>query len=252
MSPIQILGKVACRVLSALLGIGVAERSWGAVKQLKSGNRSHLGAEATRMQATIFGAACIDRARILRVEKELTKELWNDDDVEFQLGLENFAADETNEGPMGVTPVRRFHAWREDWETVSAMTNDIVHETRLIHKYGKLRWLDPDTDLMYVAENDNMEWRRCLGWCVIGLCESGEMEAWPVKLLPSLIRKTPQAPNLNVEFVYLTPEEKVLRKAARQAARDAKDALHNRSGRPKAKRKRPDSDTDSDVSDDER
>ena len=48
------------------------------------------------MQATIFGAACIEKARVLKAEKELSMELWNDNDVEFQLGLENFTADEAN------------------------------------------------------------------------------------------------------------------------------------------------------------
>ena len=194
---------MACRILSALLGIGVAERSWGAVKQLKSGNRSHLGAEATRMQATIFGAACIERARALKAEKEQSKEMWNDDDVEFQLGLENFTADETNEAPIVNNPIRKFNAWKEDWEKVSSQTNDVVHETKLLRKYGGLRWLDPDSGLMYVAEKDNMEWRRCLGWCIIGICGNGEMEPWPVKLLPSLIQKTDQESCYHVEIVHL-------------------------------------------------
>ena len=44
---------------------------WGAVKHFKTGQRSHLGADATRMQATIFGAACIEKARsTLKKEKE--------------------------------------------------------------------------------------------------------------------------------------------------------------------------------------
>jgi hypothetical protein len=230
----------------------VAERAWGAVKHLKSGKRSHLGADATRMQATIFGAACIEKSRTLKAEKEQSMELWNDNDVEFQLGLENFAADEANGAvPQVVNPKRLFHCWMEDWEVVSAKTNNVVHETRLLHKYGGLRWLDPDTDKMFVAEKDNLEWRRRLGWCVIGLCEDGDMEPWPVKLLASLIKKTPQDAILNVEFVHLSEEEKQQRKAARAAARELAASNARKSGRRncrKRKRRRVVTDSDSESS----
>jgi hypothetical protein len=238
----QVLGKVACRLLSALLGIGIAERSWGAVKQLKSGNRSNLGAEAVRMQATIFGAACIEKARMLKQEKEHSMELWNDDDVEFQLGLENFEADEASDGMQRfrrASPRRLFHAWREDWEKVACKTNDLVHETKLLRKYANLRWLDPDTKRMFVCDPDNLEWHRSGGWCAIGTRDDGTLEPWPLKLLPSLIKKTKQETVLNVEIVHLSQEERAKRKAAREAAASA----------GKGKRKRNDSDSDNDDSD---
>jgi hypothetical protein len=167
----QVLGKVACRILSALLGIGIAERSWGAVKHIKSGSRSGIGAEALRMQATIFGGSCIEKARTLKAEKELSMELWTENDEEFQLGLENFAVHEAN-GVVQVRNTRRlFHCWREDWEQTSSQINDVVHETKLLRKYAGLRWLDPDSNTMFIAESDNMEWRRGLGWCVIAIQE---------------------------------------------------------------------------------
>lgn len=247
---LQVLGKVACRILSTLLGIGVAERSWGAVKHLKSGSRSHLGADATRMQATIFGAACIEKARALKAEKELSMELWNDNDIEFQLGLENFTANEA-QGVVqqGQAPRRLFHTWREDWEQVSSKMNDCVHETKLLRKYGGLRWLDPDSNNMFVAETDNMEWRRGLGWCVIAIREDGEMEPWPVKLLPSLIKHTKQETRLNVEYVNLSREEKAKRKAEREAAWAATSNGGGKSkGKKGNKRRRYDSDSDSDDS----
>lgn len=237
---------MACRVLSALLGIGIAERSWGAVKHLKTGKRSHLGSDATRMQATIFGAACIERARVLKADKEQSMELWNDNDVEFQLGLENFEADEAGGVVQQRNPRRLFHTWKEDWEAVSSKTNDLVHETRLLQKYGGLRWIDPDSNLMFVAEKDNLEWRRRLGWCVIGISEVGESEAWQVHLLPSLIKKTPQEAALNVEYVHLSTEEKQRRKVEKAEARAA--AGTTKGGR---KRKRTQDDSDSDSSDEE-
>jgi hypothetical protein len=65
-----VLGYVACRVTSQVLGIGAAERSWGDVKQLKTDKRSHLSVEAVEQQSIIFGAASMHKARIGREEAE--------------------------------------------------------------------------------------------------------------------------------------------------------------------------------------
>ena len=62
----KILGWVACRVTSKILGIGNAERAWGAVKQLKSGRCGQLSGPNTKKQATIFAKACIDEATLKR------------------------------------------------------------------------------------------------------------------------------------------------------------------------------------------
>jgi hypothetical protein len=48
------------------------------------------------MQATIFGASCIEKARTLKAQKEQAMELWNENDAEFQLGLESFNTDEAH------------------------------------------------------------------------------------------------------------------------------------------------------------
>ncbi len=40
-----VLGFVACHVTSKLCGIGPAKRSWGRVKQIKDGKRSHRSSE---------------------------------------------------------------------------------------------------------------------------------------------------------------------------------------------------------------
>lgn len=168
-------------------------------------------------------------------------EIWNEKDLEFQLGLENFNSNEAQGVARGrvLNQRRLFHCWREDWERISEKTNDVVHETKLMKKYSGLRWYDPDTKKMFVADKDNMEWKRGIGWCVIGIREDGEMEPWPVKLLPSLIKKTKQETVLNVEFVHLSKEEKAQRRAAREAAEAAEK-------KAKGKRKRLSSNNDDD------
>jgi len=42
-----VLGFVGFRVTSKLCGIGPAERSWGRVKNIKTGKRSHMSGEST-------------------------------------------------------------------------------------------------------------------------------------------------------------------------------------------------------------
>jgi hypothetical protein len=59
----EVFGIVACRVCSKSLGCGPAERNWGTLKQLKSGKRSHLSGDKAQKQATIYGAACMDKAK---------------------------------------------------------------------------------------------------------------------------------------------------------------------------------------------
>ena len=66
----KVFGKVACRVCSKPLGCGNAERSWGALKHLKSGKRSHLSGDKSQKQATVYGGASYDRARALEAAEE--------------------------------------------------------------------------------------------------------------------------------------------------------------------------------------
>lgn len=89
----------------------------------------------------------------------------------------------------------------------------------------------------------------------MSLCnKDGETEAWPVKLLPSLIKKTKQECVLNVVFVHLTLEEKEKRRAARAAAEANNGGKKGRAKQGKAKkgkRKRADNDNDDSSSSDD-
>ena len=51
-----VLRYVACGVTSKLFGIGPAERSWGRVKQVQDGKRSHfsLSGESTEKRSILF------------------------------------------------------------------------------------------------------------------------------------------------------------------------------------------------------
>jgi hypothetical protein len=56
-------GYVGYRVTSKLCGlVGPAKRSWGGVKQIKDGVRSHLGGESTEKRYVIYVTAKIQEA----------------------------------------------------------------------------------------------------------------------------------------------------------------------------------------------
>ena len=60
----NVIGFVACRVISKVLGIGAAELSWGYVKTIKSGKRSAISSDISEKQSIVFTSACIESARI--------------------------------------------------------------------------------------------------------------------------------------------------------------------------------------------
>jgi hypothetical protein len=108
-----------CRVTSKLCGIGPAERSWGEVKQIKDGKRSHLSGASTEKRTILFVSSKISHARTLcdRMEKlDATghNAMFGDDDINFDLQLESFDVDM---GALKKPAIERvFRAWVEDWE----------------------------------------------------------------------------------------------------------------------------------------
>ncbi len=87
-----VLGYVGCRVTSKLCGIGPAKRSWGGVKQIKDGVRSHLGGESTEKRSVIYVTAKIQEARMRQHQKEKLNAtgpdaMFGDDNINFNLQL---------------------------------------------------------------------------------------------------------------------------------------------------------------------
>jgi Protein of unknown function (DUF 659) len=163
----KVLGKVACRVCSKPLGCGLAERNWGNLKQLKTGQRSHLSAEKVQKQATVYGAASMERSRMIQAAEEsnglLQESRWTDADQAFEHGLENWnASPGPGNEPIPEVPKRLFYAWIEDWEWECLHHNDPEAEAKLLQKYNGLRWIDPDGSngpVLCIAEQDNMEFQ---------------------------------------------------------------------------------------------
>ena len=150
------------------------------------------------MQSTIYGAACMARART-KTKEQSESITWTDEDLAFRNGLEDWS-DGRDKAPA--KPQRLFKAWYEPWEKKSVKNKDVVAEAKLLAKYGDLKWLDPDSKQMMRADADSLEWKRSLcGWGVISINETtGELETWAISLLPKLIGKTQQESHVQVEF----------------------------------------------------
>ena len=148
----KVLGIIACRVTSKKLGMGQAERCWGAVKDLKNHKRSHMGAKATKYQTHIYARdsqqkAILKRQLVLQAGLEASRTVWTDRDL-AAIGRNRYGIDIVNTVCARVT--RRFRCWLEDWEPLAMANKDIVSRVRLEEKYCGISWWDPD-DEVYVT-----------------------------------------------------------------------------------------------------
>ena len=168
------LGNFGMRWSSKYTGIGNCERQWGHLKHLKTGKRSHLSSRAAEMQSIIYSTARINEARIRELEFENNvageaSKMWSDDDINFDLMLENFGVDTTV--LRSVSRKRIFKCWFEDWEKEALKKNDPVQESKLLQKYKDLIFFDPDNSVNFTIHPGNMEYQRGRngGWMVIGI-----------------------------------------------------------------------------------
>ena len=210
----KVLGYVACRVTSKLCGIGPAERSWGGVKQIKDGKRSHLSAESTEKRSILFVSSKIQQARMECDRKEAINagavqggnKTIEEDDFNFDMQLEKFGVDT---GGLKARVVERvFRAWVEDWEEEIRYRNDVVNETLLLEKYKGLRFRDPDTRKVFYIWNDNLEFHRGKGqgWHIIGIWADNpstdeadeESEPFSLEIACELIGQHPQKDGIEV------------------------------------------------------
>ncbi len=141
-----VLGRLACRVTSKILGIGSAERSWKKLKCVLSGNRSNMRSEVAKKQAAIAGIHAQENNKQDKAEKAKAGLLWDDDDFKT-LKMDALCL------PLDVAPpeevqrrtTRVFCAWIENWEKEKIKGNgDPVLEQRFKNKYCGLSWIDPD------------------------------------------------------------------------------------------------------------
>ena len=176
----KVLGKFACRVCSKIVGMGSAERNWGAVKHLKTDKRSHLSSDAVQKQATIFGASCMLNARLERNSKKGTLEdpykFWNDEDFDNE-----FSSSEKNHDRTEDDNIRVFKGYFEDWEKAHLFQKDDVSKAKFLQKYGGLEFDDVDVPVHYWIAKDELHFQRKTkyeegGWCVLATSDEYEVD----------------------------------------------------------------------------
>ena len=92
----KVIGFVACRLTSKVLGIGAAENCWGEVKIIKSGKRSAISSDVSDKKSIIYTSTCIESARIEKYHsnKQLNENCssytWNEEDDIFDHQLEKW------------------------------------------------------------------------------------------------------------------------------------------------------------------
>jgi hypothetical protein len=152
-----VLGQLACRVTSKILGTGSAERNWGDVKHLKTNKRAHLSSDRVKKQSTIFGSYSMEKSDIKRQFSESDDnpyQFWTDEDFDRRFDL---LSNDTSEE---MKPSRIFKCWEEDWEDEAIYIKSPVNEAKLLNKYGGLSWFDIDNNQMLHSDTDDLKWTR--------------------------------------------------------------------------------------------
>jgi hypothetical protein len=132
----KVLGKVACLVLSKILGIGTSERNWKQVKLMKSGQRSNTHPERCKKQVALYGIYQQTKARARAAKLSSVGKLWEDADFKT-LKMDEYCKDMVEELDLDERPpFKMFRNWQETWERKPlGPAGDVLLHERLKVKY---------------------------------------------------------------------------------------------------------------------
>ncbi len=92
LSRTKVLGKLACWVLSKILGIGTAKCNWKQVKKIKYGDRANLGNKVTAKITNIYGQYQQVKLHNRDDQRSSVGGLWTEEDLNcMEMGV--FCAD---------------------------------------------------------------------------------------------------------------------------------------------------------------
>ena len=134
------------------------------MKQTKTGKRNKLYMKKARKQVVIYGRHqnLKEEARIRKLTK--AQKLWNEKDFE-SLKLNSLCLELGVEAQVTKNSEHRiFRAWEETWEKrMIGPRGDKVQEARLLRKYGGIKWLNPDRNMVFTARTDMMYFEKKRG-----------------------------------------------------------------------------------------
>jgi len=114
----EVLGRLACLVLSKILGIGTAERNWKQLKKVKKGDRAKTGIEKTTKQVLIFSQHQMMCGALRRTALSVAGKLWDDNNF-ASMKMDEYCKDlEARVGDVDkpMIPMRVVRLWQERWE----------------------------------------------------------------------------------------------------------------------------------------
>ncbi len=114
----EVLGRLACLVLSKILGIGTAERNWKQVKKVKKGDRTKTGVDKTTKQVLIYSQHQMMCGALRRTAISTAGKLWDDDDF-ASMKMDEYCKDlEARVGDVDepLIRTRAVRLWQERWE----------------------------------------------------------------------------------------------------------------------------------------
>jgi hypothetical protein len=112
----KVSGKLACLVLSKILGIGTAERNWKQVKAVKSGQRVNTGIDKMKKQVLIYAHYQQTRAQARMTKLAAAGKLWEDEDF-ASMKMDPFCKEikESLQAEQTEKAVRILRLWQERW-----------------------------------------------------------------------------------------------------------------------------------------
>ena len=139
------LGRLACLVLSKIVGLGSSERNWKELKRAKTPTMNQLRSDKLAKLTTPVSHHCAAKSKRRRARLARAGKLWTEDDFEtlklqkFRIGMSALSGK--------TKPKRVFRAWRETWESPEEEKGrqiNPIHAQRLLAKYSGLKWYDMD------------------------------------------------------------------------------------------------------------
>ena len=112
----KVLGQLACRVLSKILGIGTAERNWKQVKAVKLGQRVNTTMDKPTKQVLIYAQHQQARAHAKMNNRATAGTLWDDGDFE-SMKMDLYCKDLKETVEAKTIPTRHVRLWMEGWES---------------------------------------------------------------------------------------------------------------------------------------
>ncbi len=132
----KVLGKLACLVLSKILGIGTVERNWKQVKAVKYSQRVKTGIDKMKKQVLIYAQYQQTRAQARTTKCAAANKLWEDEDFAL-MKMDPFCKEikESLQAEQTEKEVRVLRLWKERWELKKIGPNgNLILEAHLTKK----------------------------------------------------------------------------------------------------------------------